>query len=175
MTHDTRFAGLDSNTFSYYSSSYITKMEGLVHLQLILAVHRATHRIGLYLEGALPDLGVSQGEAHLLAHLVEAGPSSVAALHQAFAHKRSTLTSYLDRLEQRDFVLRELHPDDRRSFLVSLTPKGKKVAAEVHAAFERLEHGALESVAARDVKAFHAVLAGLQSQAEAPLPKGGRR
>ena len=138
----------------------------MTNLQLILGVHRATHRIGLFLEDALPDLGIAQGEAHLLAHLLEAGPCSTAALHAAFAHKRSTLTSYLDRLEQRGFVLRELHPDDRRSFLVSLTAKGKRVAAEVHGALERLERAALAGVAARDVRGFQTALVALQDAAE---------
>ena len=98
-------------------------------LSLIPFVHRATHRIGLWLDAAQPALRVTQGEAHLLAHLAEAGTSSVKALHSAFAHKRSSLTSYLDRLEGRGYVLRALHPKDRRSFLVSLTPAGAAAAA----------------------------------------------
>src|SRR5678816_2098305 len=99
-------------------------------LQLVPFVHRTTHRIGLYLEAAETPLGLSQGEAHLLAHLAEAGPCSVAELHRAFAHKRSTLTSYLDRLEARGDVTRDVRPEDRRSFTVRLTRGGARTVKE---------------------------------------------
>jgi hypothetical protein len=44
-------------------------------------------------EGAL-----SQGEAHILALLAHSSPANIADLHRGLAHKRSTLTSILDRL-----------------------------------------------------------------------------
>jgi DNA-binding MarR family transcriptional regulator len=135
-------------------------------LSLIPGVHRATHRIGLWLEGAVPRLELTQGEAHLLAHLVEAGPCSVAELHRAFAHKRSSLTSYLDRLEARGHILRAAHPGDRRSFLVSLTPAGATAAARVHRRLASLEAAALRHLSAREVEAFRAALQALQGATE---------
>jgi DNA-binding MarR family transcriptional regulator len=132
-------------------------------LALIPGVHRATHRIGLWLDGAQPRLGVTQGEAHLLVHLAEEGPCAVSALHRAFAHKRSSLTSYLDRLESNGHVVRSLHPGDRRSFLVSLTPAGSAAAARVHRRLSALEAAALRRVGAREVQAFRAVLEALQA------------
>jgi DNA-binding MarR family transcriptional regulator len=139
-------------------------------LSLIPGVHRATHRIGLWLEGAVPPLELTQGEAHLLAHLVEAGACSVAELHQAFAHKRSSLTSYLDRLESRGHIVRAAHPRDRRSFLVSLTPAGAAAAARVHRRLASLEAAALRHLSAREVEAFQAALEALLG-ATAPTAK----
>jgi DNA-binding MarR family transcriptional regulator len=136
-------------------------------LSLIPLVHRATHRIGLWLEGADPPLHLTQGEAHLLAHLAEAGTSSVAELHRAFAHKRSSLTTYLDRLESRGYVLRTPHPRDRRSFLVALTAPGIATASRVHRRLAALEAAALRRVGSRDIQAVRAVLEGLQ-EATAP-------
>ena len=69
-------------------------------LQLVPPIHRATHRIGLYL-AELRDHGLSQGEAHILALLATAAPATIADLHRSLAHKRSTLTSILDRLTAR--------------------------------------------------------------------------
>lgn len=133
-------------------------------LRLVLDVHRATHRIGLYLEAAEPPLDVSQGEAHLLAYLLEVGDTSLGALHAAFAHKRSTLTSYVDRLEAKRLVRRELRPEDRRSFQVSLTAGGRALATRVHRRLEALEAAALEQLSTRDVEAL---TKGLQALAEA--------
>ncbi|MBN1209763.1 MAG: winged helix-turn-helix transcriptional regulator [Myxococcaceae bacterium] len=140
-------------------------------LRLILEIHRATHRIGLFLEAAEPPLDVSQGEAHLLAWLLEAGDSPMSALHAAFAHKRSTLTSYVDRLEAKKLVRRELRPEDRRSFQVCLTAAGRALAARVHRHLEALEAAVLGKVGARDVEGFAKVLAALISASEHAAPK----
>ena len=104
-------------------------------LQLIPAIHRATHRIGIYLE-TIDGLGVTQAEAHILSYLISHGDSTIAELHRALAHKRSTLTSILDRLVARGLVTREVSEDDRRTFLVRLTRAGRIVARR---AYERLE------------------------------------
>jgi DNA-binding MarR family transcriptional regulator len=132
-----------------------------ISLRIVPPVHRATHRIGLLLQAT--DLGVTQGEAHVLAQLAEAGPCAIGALHAAFAHRRSTLTSILDRLESRQLLRRELHPEDRRSFLVSLTPKGRSLAARVHATLLRLESAVLGQVSAAELAGFDAVLAALEA------------
>ena len=68
-------------------------------LRLVPAIHRATHRIGLYL-AALDQHGMSQGESHILAHLAVSGPATIAELLKILAHRRSTLTSILDRLAE---------------------------------------------------------------------------
>lgn len=116
---------------------------GEMELRLIPSIHRATHQIGLYLQRVRPPLGLSQGEAHLLSHLHEVKACSVAQLHHAFAHRRSSLTSYLDRLAEKRLIHRAVHPDDRRSFLVSLTSSGRTAAARVHRALLALERRAL--------------------------------
>lgn len=140
-------------------------------LRLVLDVHRATHRLGLFLEAAEPPLDVSQGEAHLLAYLLEEGDTSLGALHAAFAHKRSTLTSYVDRLEAKRLVRRELRPEDRRSFQVSLTAAGRTLATRVHRRLEALEAAALEGLSARDVEALKKGLVALAEAGEAAPPK----
>lgn len=133
-------------------------------LRLIPHVHRATHRIGLYI-GRLPEPGVTQGEAHILAHLASEGAVTVAALHRAFAHRRSTLTSILDRLEARGVIERTTDARDRRSFVVSLTSSGRPLARRVAAHLERLEADALAGVSARDLQRLQTMLEGLEHAA----------
>lgn len=134
-------------------------------LRLVPALHRATHGVALFLDATSPPLGLTQGECHLLAHLHEAGAAPVGVLHEAFAHKRSTLTSYLDRLERAGLITRALRPEDRRSFLVSLTAAGKAAAARVHRRLARLESAALSRISPREVRAFQSVLEALQEAA----------
>jgi DNA-binding MarR family transcriptional regulator len=108
---------------------------------------------------------VSQGEAHVLAQLESEGPSTISVLHSAFAHRRSTLTSILDRLVAAGLVQREVHAADRRSFLISLTPRGHLLASKIHRALARLETDVGRHVGAADLAGFKAVVEALQAAA----------
>lgn len=126
-------------------------------LRFIPQVHRATHRIGLHIE-QLGRPRVTQAEAHILAHLADAGSSTIADVHRAFAHKRSTLTSILDRLEERKLIVRTSDARDRRTFVISLTRKGRALASRVSRHLAAFESRVLETAPAADVKAFLRVL-----------------
>ena len=127
-------------------------------------IHRATHRIGLYLAG-LRDDGLSQGEAHILALLATSGPATIADLHRGLAHKRSTLTSILDRLADRGFITRDVGADDRRTFLITPTASGRRAALRVHKHLAELEQAVARRITSADVRGFKAVLAAVEEEA----------
>jgi DNA-binding MarR family transcriptional regulator len=133
-------------------------------LRLVPPIHRATHRIGLYLAD-LRDDGLSQGEAHILALLATSGPSTIAGLHRGLAHKRSTLTSILDRLAARGFVTRDVGASDRRTFVITPTAKCATVARRVHRHLAELEEAVARRVTADDVKGFLKVVAAAEDEA----------
>jgi len=146
-------------------------------LAVIPALHRATHRVGLYLQARLPE--VTQGEAHLLAHLHECrdGEATVAELHRAWAHKRSTLTDILARLESRGLARRAVLPADRRSVLVRLTAAGRRQAAAVHLALAALERDVCALLGGeQDLAGFVRVATSLADLAGAgkPVPRPRR-
>jgi len=136
-------------------------------LRLIPEVHRATHRIGIFLD----SLGITQGEGHILSHLAASGDSTTAELHRALAHRRSTLTSILDRLAERKFITRESDPNDRRSFIVRLSTKGKTVAARVHRELARIEEGALKGITGGEFQSAVKVLQTLEKTADRAAPR----
>ena len=133
-------------------------------LTLVPAIHRATHRIGLYL-AALSAANLSQGEAHILALLATAGPSTIADLHKGLAHKRSTLTSILDRLADRGLITRAVATADRRTFIVAPTAKGGRIAKRVHAHLADLERAVITHLPASDVRAFLKVITAVEEEA----------
>jgi DNA-binding MarR family transcriptional regulator len=130
-----------------------------MNLRLIFGIHRATHRIGLYIQSRAP--GFNQAEAHILCHLIEFGDCTIAGLHSAFAHKRSTLTSVLDRLAARKLVTREISETDRRSFVVSLTPGGRVKAARIHRHLEAIEAEALGDTGRKTIETVERVVEGI--------------
>lgn len=135
-------------------------------LRIVPVLHRATHRVGVLLQRRTPQVG--QGEAHLLAHLHEhAGEATVAELHRAWAHKRSTLTDMLDRLESRALIRRTPSPHDRRSVRVRATAAGRRLAAGVHDELLALEREVLSRVGSEAVRAFAAVAEAIASGADA--------
>jgi DNA-binding MarR family transcriptional regulator len=122
---------------------------------MIREIERAAHLIGLHVERA--GLGITQAEAHILGRLAD-GPATVGELHHEFGHKRSTLTSVLDRLEERGYVERSVNSDDRRSFVVRTTREGARVAKRVVRTFDVLENAIRGQ---RDVAAVADTLARL--------------
>jgi DNA-binding MarR family transcriptional regulator len=135
-----------------------------MQLQLIPGIHRATHRIGLYL-ALLREHGLAQGEAHILAHLAHSGTATVGELHKVLAHKRSTLTSILDRLVERGFVTRDAAATDRRTFVIDLTRKGRRVAIKTHRHLQDLEQTVRRQFPGDALDTFAAVLSALEEAA----------
>jgi DNA-binding MarR family transcriptional regulator len=143
-------------------------------LRLVHPVHRATHRIGLYLDG-LKERGLTQGEAHILALLGHSRRANVADLHRGLAHKRSTLTSILDRLARRGLVTRAVGETDRRTFLVRLTAKGRRLAQRVQSHLSALERAVARRVSAADIKGFNRVVTALEQEAHRRVGSRGVR
>ena len=133
-------------------------------LQLVHPVHRATHRIGLYLDD-LKERGLTQGEAHILALLAHSGRANVSQLHRGLAHKRSTLTSILDRLAKRGLITRAVGETDRRTFVVRLTAKGRRLAHRIRRHLSALERAVVRRVSAADITGFNKVVAALEREA----------
>jgi len=73
----------------------------------------------------------------------------------------TTLTSVLDRLVRRGYVVRDVDPADRRSFLVSLTPAGQRAAGTASAAVRELEQSVLIRVSPAQRAGFFAVIDAL--------------
>jgi DNA-binding MarR family transcriptional regulator len=135
-------------------------------LRLVPPIHRATHRIGLYLADRRSG-GLSQGEAHILALLAAQSPATIADLHRGLAHKRSTLTSILDRLVERRLVTRTVGADDRRTFVIALTGRGRTAALRVQRHLAALEQAAARRVSAADLQAFAKVVQAVEDEAYA--------
>jgi DNA-binding MarR family transcriptional regulator len=135
-------------------------------LRLVPPIHRATHRIGLYL-AALRDDTFSQGEAHILALLATAAPATVAELHRGLAHKRSTLTSILDRLVERGLITRAVDEQDRRTFVITPTARGKTVAGRVKRHLRDLERAVARRVTADEIETFLKVVTAVEEEAAA--------
>ena len=127
-------------------------------LQFLSPIHKASRQISIYLERATMELGVSPAEGHLLSYLRTYAPCPLSELERVFGHKRSTLTSMLDRLADRALLTRHVNPDDRRSFTLELTPDGRKLAGRLQKLLEAFEQSVTDRTNEKQMAGFRAVM-----------------
>jgi len=132
-----------------------------MELQIISPLHKANRQVSLYFEAETAKVGLSPVEGHLLAFVGVYSPSPIAELVRVLGLKHSTLSSMLDRLERDGLLSREVNPEDRRSFVVSLTVKGTKRARHMQGHAEELEQRIRDCISEKDLTGYHAVLAAI--------------
>lgn len=82
----------------------------------------------------LHPLGLSPRAWGVLSTLLESGPLAQIDLATALSIDRTAMVYLLDELEAAGLVERVRNRDDRRSFLVHLTPKGRQLQRKAAAA-----------------------------------------
>ena len=94
--------------------------------------------------------GVTPAQCHVLLEVSEAGSPSVSELALALELDAYTLSRAVDGLVKAGFVLREEDPLNRRRYLVSLSPAGRKKVSEIDRVCDRYYEGMLASLPADD-------------------------
>lgn len=103
-------------------------------------------------------LGVSTVEAHLLGYCLSKGTCPISELLSVLGEKPSSLTAMLDRLEAKTLITRELNVQDRRSWLISLRPKGLKLAKRLRILYQEFEAEILAHLQPEQLKHFNEVM-----------------
>lgn len=75
------------------------------------------------------DLNLSQ--ASLLAYVGEFGPHTQTALARRLDLGRAATGTVIDQLEERDLVQRTPNPEDRRVWVIALTPSGDETVRKI--------------------------------------------
>lgn len=127
-------------------------------LLFLSPVHRAVRQIAIYLKERMELLQLQVADGHLLSYLRSYAPVPITEISRVFGSKKSTLTGQLDRLEKHGLIRRELHPQDRRSFLVHLTEPGRKFAETVQVPVANLEAAIEDLVTQEDLRGFRNVM-----------------
>lgn len=91
----------------------------------IFLLSKAQHKLLSYLKKSMAAEGlrITSVQTGIL-FLLKKQPMTMTELSKELQIDNSAITGLVDRLEKSDFVRRELHPNDRRTFNISITPKG---------------------------------------------------
>lgn len=98
---------------------------------------KAYQRAGALFKEELDHFGLTPRQFSLLAFLWQQDELSQVELSERSQIDRTTICGLIDRLEKQELVERRPNPHDRRSYLISLTPRGRELEEPLCAAADR--------------------------------------
>ena len=157
-------AGRREFDFSRYLPYHLTFPVGTVSRTLADAMHSR--------------FGLKSAHWRIMALLGTRGPVSTRELAKYLSTEKSAVSRATTELISRGFVLRVLHPVDRRLLMLHFSPKGKRLFEQMSAVALDFEDALLRHVSAEEVRVLDTVLGKLKAAAEtyqAETAKIGRR
>lgn len=101
--------------------------------KLLFVLARASASIGTYIERTFGQQGFCLTDFMILEALLHKGPLTISAIGEKVALASASMTSAIDRLEERGLVHRSLSAEDRRVRLVGLTGEGRELIERIFA------------------------------------------
>jgi MarR family transcriptional regulator, 2-MHQ and catechol-resistance regulon repressor len=103
---------------------------------------RAYSSMAAFVEQRIAAEGLGLSDFMVLEVLLHKGPLTMSVIAEKVLLANASMTSAIDRLEEKELVIRKNSDEDRRVRFVKLTPRGKKFIQELYARHE----GEIESL-----------------------------
>lgn len=113
-------------------------------------------------DGRLAPLGLTLSLASLVAYVAEFGPVSQTRAAEHLGQGRAVTGTQVDRLEALGLVERRPDPDDRRVWLVAITPSGSELADRIAEVDAVLRAELRDGIARSDRQALASLLVRVQ-------------
>jgi len=120
--------------------------------ELALCIKAAQRELERWMNDAVRPLGITAAQADALAVIALAEPVSLKELGDLLIAEAGHPSRLVDRLVEADLVDRQADADDRRRIELSLTPKGRRLAARVEQARQEALDVGRALVGDRDVE-----------------------
>lgn len=128
------------------------------HTSLIEQYGRLKRALNTQFAANLKELGVGPKQASILYHLHEKGEASLAELSRLTSSDATSTGRAADVLLKKGSLKQTEHPTDRRRWVVSLTPDGKKLAKRLATIIEKIESNLTEPLTGQELKQLNALL-----------------
>ena len=102
----------------------------------------------------LKDTGLTLGQPKVLDYLKDHDGVSQKEIAAGCLIEAGSLTSILNRMEEKDLIERKMLNGNRRTFHIFMTESGKKNQKLVEAAFKKIEKTALNGISEEEQKLF---------------------
>lgn len=133
------------------------------HEEVLVALRRIIRAVDLHSRRLIQKTGLSGPQLVLMQILCNAGTESASELASRANLSQATVTTILDRLEERGLVARKRSTDDKRRVRVTLTEQGK---AELEHAPKLLQENFVNAFADLADWEQHMIIASLQRVAQ---------
>lgn len=117
------------------SMSELAKLESFVGYNLRRAAARQRERF----RAVFDRYDIRPVQLTVLALIRDSTPLKQAELGKALEMKRANVVTVLDELQERGLITRELDENDRRSYVLYLTPAGKRLTTKLLSLHAKLE------------------------------------
>ena len=118
---------------------------------LIMANQMLVQKALLY---KLKDTGLTIGQPKILDYLSRHNGSNQKEIAKACFLEAGSLTTILNKMEEKGLIRRQILNGNRRSFHIFMTESGKKNQKLVEAAFEKIEETAFSGISEEEQKRF---------------------
>jgi len=112
---------------------------------LCLHVQRAARALARRFDDALRPIGLTNGQFSLMMSLNRPEPPDMGAVASLLGMDRTTLTAAIKPLQRRRLLRIRVDPADRRSRIMTLTPKGRRLLVRAVPVWRRT-HAAVEAL-----------------------------
>jgi len=141
-----------------------------VHVWLVLMkAHRSLVR---HAERSIVSLDMCMSDFGVLEVLLHKGPQPVSEIGRRIDLTSGSITTAIDRLEQRGLVARAAHASDRRARVVDLTPQGKARITQVFTTHKQAMDRAAHGLSAAERGTLITLLKKLGTMADRQLTEG---
>jgi MarR family 2-MHQ and catechol resistance regulon transcriptional repressor len=161
-------------------STPIRKTTGTTGPKLWVVLARAYGSLASYVEECIAAEGLCLSDFMVLEVLLHKGPMTISAIGEKVLLANASMTSAVDRLEERSFVFRQSSDTDRRIRLVNLTASGRSFISELYARHARDIEAVTSVLTKKEQDQLRSLLKklGLAAKAAehpAPSPPSNRR
>ena len=105
----------------------------------------------------LADTGLTLGQPKVLDYLKDHDGASQKEIAAGCLIEAGSLTSILNRMEEKDLIERKILNGNRRTFHIFMTEEGKKKQQLVSEAFSEIERKAVEGISKEEMEGFLSV------------------
>ncbi len=124
---------------------------------------------------AASDIGVTPGEARVLAFAARSGPVRQTRLAEMIGLEAMTISGHLDGLERKGLIRREADHTDRRAKLVHLTAASAGILAQIGKTGQGIRSQASSGFSEEEWEALKAALRRVRANLSAESVSDGKR
>lgn len=131
--------------------------------RLIFLLFKAQNKLQNYIRNQLATAGVriSVVQAGILFLLKQKDGRTMTELSQVLSTDNSAITGLVDRLERSGFISRKMPLNDRRTYLISITPDGLEEINKARVIIRRVNEEIKEGFSVEEIESFKKVLNGI--------------